>query len=183
MHGMGIAGPAAERLAAAQDEQMGRGILTLYRSAAQPALARAGRHLSAAAARPGLVLCAGADDMTGTEAMFRHVAEVADAKLAVLDGVGHWWMVEDPLQGARTLTAFRSSLVEAHRRHRPVAGGSTTVNRGPIGPRLTVPATTLGAAAWRRSVRTSRRRTECGTTVGTLVPTTGSGLVRAREPA
>ena len=111
MHGIGIASPVAERLAAAQDAQMGRAILTLYRSAAQPALARAGQHLPAAAARPGLVLSASADDMTGTEAMRRHVAKSAGAEVAVLDGVGHWWMVQDPPQGARTLTAFWSSLV------------------------------------------------------------------------
>ena len=111
MHGLGIASPVAERLAAAQDEQMGRAILTLYRSAAPPALARAGQHLPTAAARPGLVLCASADDMTGTEAMHRRVAEVAGAEVAVMDGVGHWWMVQDPPQGAAILTAFWSLLV------------------------------------------------------------------------
>jgi len=41
---LGIASPVAERLAAGQDEQMGRAILALYRSADKPALAAAGRH-------------------------------------------------------------------------------------------------------------------------------------------
>lgn len=46
-----------------------------------------------AAARPGLVLSVSADDMTGTAAMYRHVAESAGAEVAVLAGVSHWWMV------------------------------------------------------------------------------------------
>lgn len=110
VHDLGIPNLVAERLAAAQDEQMGRAILALYRSAAQPVMAQAGRHLSAAAARPGLVLSASADDMTGSEVMRRDVAETAGAEVAVLDGLGHWWMAEDPRQGARALTAFWSSL-------------------------------------------------------------------------
>ena len=100
----------AERLAAGQDEQMGRAILALYRSADKPALAAAGRHLSTAAARPGLVISPTDDDTTGSEQSRRRVAKLAGAEVAVLAGVGHWWMVQDPPQGARALTEFWSRL-------------------------------------------------------------------------
>ncbi|HWN26486.1 MAG TPA: hypothetical protein VNP37_05930, partial [Actinomycetospora sp.] len=30
--------------------------------------------------------------------------------LAVLDGLGHWWMVQDPGRGAAVLTAFWDSV-------------------------------------------------------------------------
>ena len=114
MHDLGITSPTAERLAAALDTEMGRAVLSLYRSAAQPVMADAGQHLSAAAATPGLVFCAGADDMTGTESMHRHVAEITEADIAVLHGLGHWWMVQDPAQAARALVAFWSSLDQSH---------------------------------------------------------------------
>ncbi len=54
--GRGIAEPVASRLADGQDEAMGRAILALYRSAAQPVMADLGRELPAAARRPGLCL-------------------------------------------------------------------------------------------------------------------------------
>jgi pimeloyl-ACP methyl ester carboxylesterase len=110
MRDLGIASPVAERLAAGQDEQMGRAILALYRSADKPALAAAGRHLSTAAARPGLVISPTDDDTTGSEQSRRRVAKLAGAEVAVLAGVGHWWMVQDALQGARALTEFWSRL-------------------------------------------------------------------------
>jgi pimeloyl-ACP methyl ester carboxylesterase len=33
-----------------------------------------------------------------------------EAVLAVLDGLGHWWMVQEPARGAVALTDFWSSL-------------------------------------------------------------------------
>jgi pimeloyl-ACP methyl ester carboxylesterase len=110
---LGIASPVAERLAAGQDAQMGRAILSLYRSAEKPALAAAARHLSTAAARPGLAISPVGDDTTGSEQSRRRVARLAGAKVAVLTGVGHWWMVQDPAEGARALTEFWSGLSES----------------------------------------------------------------------
>lgn len=106
MLALGVPHPVAERVAAGQDVHMGRAILSLYRSARQPALAEAGRRIEAAAARPGLVLSAGADDMTGTEDMRRRVARRAGAAVVTLPGVGHWWMTQDPAGAAAALTAF-----------------------------------------------------------------------------
>ncbi len=111
--GRGIAEPVASRLAAGQDEAMGRAILALYRSAAQPVMADLGRELPAAARRPGLCLLATADDNVGSEAMRRRAAARAGARVAVLDGLGHWWMVQDPARGARALREFWASLGDA----------------------------------------------------------------------
>jgi pimeloyl-ACP methyl ester carboxylesterase len=110
MGDLGITSPVAERLAAGQDAQMGRAILALYRSAGKPALAAAARHASRAAARPGLALSPADDDTTDSEQSRRRVARLAGAKVTVLAGVGHWWMVQDPAKGARALTEFWSQL-------------------------------------------------------------------------
>jgi pimeloyl-ACP methyl ester carboxylesterase len=107
---LGIASPVAERLAAGQDTQMGRAILALYRSAEKPALAAAARHAGAAAARPGLAISPAGDHTTGSEQSRRSVARLAGAEVVVLADVGHWWMVQDPRQGARALTEFWSRL-------------------------------------------------------------------------
>ena len=53
---LGMAPGIAEAVAAAADEAMDRCILALYRSAAQPAMARLSEQLGNAAARPGLVI-------------------------------------------------------------------------------------------------------------------------------
>ena len=37
-------------------------------------------------------------------------AERAGARTTVLDGLGHWWMVQDPQRGAAALTEFWESL-------------------------------------------------------------------------
>ena len=34
----------------------------------------------------------------------------AGAQFAVLDGLGHWWMVQDPGRGAAALTEFWASV-------------------------------------------------------------------------
>jgi hypothetical protein len=97
-------------VAEANDDTMGRCILSLYRSAAQPAMARLGESLGAAAARPGLVLIPTEDEYTGGEARARWSAEQARAMVAVLQGLGHWWMLQDPAAGAAALKEFWSSL-------------------------------------------------------------------------
>lgn len=107
---LGIAGEVAERLAAGFDETMGRCILALYRSAAQPKMAQLGQDLGAAAQRPGLHLRATEDHFVGTEEMQRRQAARAGARIEVLDGSGHWWMVQDPARGAAALTRFWESL-------------------------------------------------------------------------
>jgi pimeloyl-ACP methyl ester carboxylesterase len=108
--GLGIPSDIATSMAAAQGPEMGRAILLLYRSAAQPAIAEAGRALENAAARPGLSILATEDTYVGSDAIRRRAAERAGAHTEVLDGLGHWWMMEDPARGAAALTRFWETL-------------------------------------------------------------------------
>ena len=104
--GWGFPSDVAEAIAAGQDDEMGRCILALYRSAAQPALRELGEYLPSAAARPGLVVLATEDIYVGTDEMRRQAAARANAQVAVLDGLSHWWMAQDPARGAQVLTEF-----------------------------------------------------------------------------
>ncbi|MGA5466806.1 alpha/beta fold hydrolase [Mycobacterium sp. NPDC050041] len=106
----GVPHDVATSFARAQGPEMGRAILAVYRSARQPVLADAGKALENAAARPGLSLLATEDPFVGTEEMRRRAADRAGARTEVLDGLGHWWMVQDPAAGAAALTRFWDSL-------------------------------------------------------------------------
>jgi pimeloyl-ACP methyl ester carboxylesterase len=108
--GLGIPSDVAASWAAAQGPEMGRAVLLLYRSAAQPATAESGRALENAAARPGLSILATEDTYVGHESIRRRAAERAGAHTEVLDGLGHWWMMEDPARGAAALTRFWATL-------------------------------------------------------------------------
>jgi pimeloyl-ACP methyl ester carboxylesterase len=100
----------ADRVAPGIDDAMGACILRLYRSAAQPAVAELGAHLGAAAARPGLAILPTEDNFVGTDEQRRRAAARAGARVEVLDGLGHWWMTEDPERAAAVLTSFWSSV-------------------------------------------------------------------------
>jgi pimeloyl-ACP methyl ester carboxylesterase len=63
-----------------------------------------------AAARPGLSILATEDTYVGSVAIRRRAAERAGAHTEVLDGLGHWWMMEDPARGAAALTRFWETL-------------------------------------------------------------------------
>ena len=91
---------------------MGRAVLSLLRSAAQPVMAEAGRALARAADRPGLALIplADHDASSGTVEQHRRGADLAGAQTALLDGAGHWWPIETPEPGARALERFWSGL-------------------------------------------------------------------------
>ena len=102
----GMASGVANRVAEGIDEAMGRAILTLYRSAAQPAAARAGDDLEAAAARPGLTLLPTEDSYVGSDELRRRASARAGARVEVLDGLGHWWMTQDPAGTAGLLADF-----------------------------------------------------------------------------
>lgn len=106
----GVPPEQAAAFADALDAEMGRCILALYRSAAQPAMAEWGQDAEAASARPGLVIAPGDDPFTGGTAMARRSAERMGARFEVLDGLAHWWMLQDPARGARLLEDFWSSL-------------------------------------------------------------------------
>lgn len=103
---LGMTEEVAKAVAPAVNEDMAGCILALYRSAAQPAMAEFGKRLGEAAGRPGLVIIPTEDHYTGGEARARWAADQAGAEVAVLDGLGHWWMVQDPSRGAETLRRF-----------------------------------------------------------------------------
>lgn len=102
----GITPAAATSFTEAFDDQMGRCMLALYRSAAQPALAAWAADVGAASSRPGLVVAPAEDPFTGGTDGSGQVAEWTGARLEVLDGLGHWWMLTDPARGARMLETF-----------------------------------------------------------------------------
>lgn len=106
--GMGRA--VAGRVAAGQGEEMGRAVLSLYRSAAAAGAPGLGLPLERAAARPGLAVLATADHVVGTEEQRRRAAARAGARVAVLDGLGHWWMTHEPARGAAALAGFWACL-------------------------------------------------------------------------
>ena len=110
MVSLGIPADVGAAIAEHQNDDMMAAILALYRSAAQPAMAEAGRDLERAQARPGLSLLATDDPYLGAGDTRTRAAERAGARTAVLEGLGHWWMVEDPQRGAAVLAEFWDSL-------------------------------------------------------------------------
>ncbi|MHA7665008.1 alpha/beta fold hydrolase [Mycolicibacterium sp. HS_4_1] len=110
MVALGMPLDVATALATAQGPEMGRAILALYRSARQPAMAEAGRDIENLRARPGLALLATADPYIGSGEIRYRAAERAGARTATLDGLGHWWMLQDPVRGATALTEFWATL-------------------------------------------------------------------------
>ena len=107
---LGMTQPTASILAEAFDAAMGQSILNLYRSAGQAVLAQWTAELPSASARPGLAVFAPGDIWSGGEAMHRWTAERTGAEVVVLDGLGHWWLLEDPAAGAAVLQAFWNEL-------------------------------------------------------------------------
>jgi pimeloyl-ACP methyl ester carboxylesterase len=107
---IGMTPAAAQACAEAMGPDMGRSILSLYRSAKQPKMAEWGRDLEQAERRPGLVIMAGADPFTGGTKLAERSAPRFGAKTTVLEGLGHWWMLQDPARGAAAVTAFHSAL-------------------------------------------------------------------------
>lgn len=73
-------------------------------------MTEAGRALENAAARPGLSLLATEDPYIGSDEIRLRAAARAGARTEVLDGLGHWWMVDDPARGAAALTRFWERL-------------------------------------------------------------------------
>jgi pimeloyl-ACP methyl ester carboxylesterase len=106
MAAFGITGPVAAKVAAAQGPEMGRAILAFYRSADLAVLAELDRYLPAAAQRPGLAIIGTEDHFVGSVDMRLRSAARAGARTEVLEGLGHWWMVQDPGRSARALASF-----------------------------------------------------------------------------
>ncbi|WP_228000379.1 alpha/beta fold hydrolase [Nocardia australiensis] len=103
---LGMPADVAEAVADAHGDEMGRAILSLYRSAVQPAMAELGKNLEDAAIRPGLHIVATEDIYVGVDDRRIRAGERAGARVARLEGLGHWWMLQDPARGAAVLADF-----------------------------------------------------------------------------
>lgn len=105
----GVPHDDAVALASHGDDTMSGCILDLYRSAVPNPYADWGHDMAGLKERPGLVLIA-TEDPFGDEKLAREFAETAGAKVALLEGLGHWWPLQDPKAGAAALKRFWSSL-------------------------------------------------------------------------
>jgi pimeloyl-ACP methyl ester carboxylesterase len=107
---LGMTRAIAHRVVAGTNRDIGRAILALYRSAAQPVMRDFGLELHRATAKPGLALIATEDFYCGGETLARRSAERAGAQVTLLKGAGHWWMCQQPKQGADAINAFLAKL-------------------------------------------------------------------------
>ena len=107
---LGMTSGIARKVVAGANVDLGRAILAVYRSAAQPVMRDLGAGLPRAAAKPGLALIATEDHYCGGQTLARRSAGRAGARVAVLEGVGHWWMCQQPRQGADAINAFLATL-------------------------------------------------------------------------
>ena len=92
---LGIPEDVARAIAQAQGPEMGRCVLSLYRSAVQPVMKQLGEKLSSSPRRPGHVFVATADPFCGTQEMCEAVANSVGASTTLLEGRSHWWMFGD----------------------------------------------------------------------------------------
>jgi pimeloyl-ACP methyl ester carboxylesterase len=102
---LGIPLEFAGPLAAAIDDDMGRAILGLYRSAPECEMRLILPAMEAADRRPGLALVARHDKYVSAD-LSALVIERLGAELADLGDAGHWWMIERPRIAADLLINF-----------------------------------------------------------------------------
>lgn len=89
------------------DATMAACILDLYRSAVDVGKEWAPDFVDIP--KPGLVLIASEDPFLAV-AQAKSAAARVGARVAPLDGVGHWWMLQDPVRSAAALREFWSSV-------------------------------------------------------------------------
>ena len=107
---VGMIGDVGAQLARESNEEMGRCILSLYRSAAQPAMVEWGRDAERAAARPGMALVNLDDPYLRDPEFGKEMGRRMGARVEVVHDMGHWWMLQDPARGAAVLEDFWTSL-------------------------------------------------------------------------
>jgi len=103
---LGMTQAIAAEVAKDINAEMGRCILALYRSAAQPAMRDLGARLATVELPRGAVIIPTADTYPGTPDMAKDVARSMRATTIELADRGHWWMIEDPATAARQLVNF-----------------------------------------------------------------------------
>jgi pimeloyl-ACP methyl ester carboxylesterase len=104
--GFGVPQLRAEEMASRWDPTMSHCILALYRSATV-VQTEWGPGLDTLTS-PGLVLEPGADPFANQPALRRTVNRTR-ASVATLDGVGHWWLLQDPARAAAVLEGYWAS--------------------------------------------------------------------------
>ena len=104
---MGLSPEDSLELAAGSDATMGACILDLYRSATPNPHAHWGPWAPTAA--PGLILHP-SDDPFSNEPLAAEVAAALGARLARIEGAGHFWPYQKPAEALAVLEAFWSSL-------------------------------------------------------------------------
>jgi pimeloyl-ACP methyl ester carboxylesterase len=102
---LGLPDDMAAEVASAVDATMGDCILRLYRTGAQPAVGELGDRLAAIDLPPGLVVNAALDAYVPSELTVA-VAERLGTDVLTIADRGHWWMVADVDDIARSLSAF-----------------------------------------------------------------------------
>jgi pimeloyl-ACP methyl ester carboxylesterase len=103
----GVPEAAALDLASHINRTMADCILDLYRSAVD-----VGKQWGpdfAAIPAPGLVIIPSEDPFLSAASATKAAAR-ASAKTAALDGLGHWWMLQDPIRAATVLREFWTTL-------------------------------------------------------------------------
>jgi pimeloyl-ACP methyl ester carboxylesterase len=103
----GVPHERALAMAGWADATMARSILSLYRSAVH--VGREWGPNFAAIPKPGLVIVPSEDPFLSADGA-KASARRAGAEVVELEGIGHWWMLQDPARGARALEAFWSSI-------------------------------------------------------------------------
>src|SRR5207249_256626 len=94
--------------------ELGRWILAAVPlSWAQTWLARAGESLPAATTRPGLAISATEDQFLPSLQSRQQADEKANARALELDGLTHWWTLEDPARNFLSLTCSAASRASA----------------------------------------------------------------------
>ena len=108
--GLGLTPEVATKMAAGAGAEMGGAIFASVPLGAA-AGHRAGRPgFGEGRRRAGLSVLATEDHYVGSAVIRRRAAERAGARTEVLEGLGHWWMVQDPALSADVLTRFWNSL-------------------------------------------------------------------------
>ena len=105
LEGLGLPPDVAADVADGLTAEMGACVLTLYRSAAQPAMAELGTRLAATQLPPGLVIIATDDHYAGDRSMMDERIATYEASAFVLEGLGHWWMFDGAAAAAEALIA------------------------------------------------------------------------------
>jgi pimeloyl-ACP methyl ester carboxylesterase len=103
----GVPHDEAVTMAGWADKPMAECILALYRSAVDVGREWAPEFRDIPA--PGLVIVPSEDPFLSAGGA-RKAADASGATVAELDGVGHWWMLQDPARGAGALESFWASI-------------------------------------------------------------------------